>query len=468
MFRLAALLLALIAPAAAAADRPNIVWLVAEDISPNLGCYADPDARTPNMDRLAQTGVRFTKAFGHAPVCAPSRSGIITGQFPTTLGSHHMRSKLVTPPPLFTDELKRAGYAVFWPGKTDFNFNPPKGWADTRDWLKNPAVLPADKPFFAYANFAVTHESQARAPRPQYLRNTARLTPADRHDPAKVLLPPYYPNAPEVRDNVATYHDNVTALDYQIGDALKMLDDRGLAPNTLVVFFGDHGWGLPRGKRWPYDSGTRVPLIVRWPGKLAPGVREDLVQLLDLAPTMITLAGGTVPKAMAGRVFVGDKVQPAPDYVVSCRDRMDEVPDRVRSVRGERFRYVRNFEPGTPYFAWLNYLDLMPTMQVWRKQAFAGTLNPVQAQFMSRTKAAEELYDTAADPHEVRNLAADPAHRATLEAMRATLDQWIAKTGDLGAVPERELIRRGVVKDVLTGEYAERAKQHPKTPPVPE
>ncbi len=244
----------------AAAEKPNIVFITAEDISPNLGCYGDPDAITPNLDRLAAQGTRFTRAFSHAPVCAPARSGIITGQYPTTLGSHHMRSKLTTAPPLFTDSLKRAGYTICWPtaapagiGKIDFNFDPPPGWADvTIDWTQKPEVL--KPPFFAVYNITVSHESQARATKFQHAKNTARLKPNQRHNPAKVQLPPYYPDTVPVRDCVATYHDTVTAMDYIVGDVLKVLDDQKLSDNTLVIFYGDHGWGLSRGKRWPYDS----------------------------------------------------------------------------------------------------------------------------------------------------------------------------------------------------------------------
>lgn len=459
------LLLALAAPA----PRPNVVFVVAEDLSPTLGCYAHPDGRTPHLDKLATQGARFTRAFTHAPVCAPSRSGLITGMYPTSMGSHHMRSKLVTPPPLWADELRKAGYFFAWPGKTDFNFDPPKGWADTTvDWTKKPDVLPKDRPFFAYANFSVCHESQARAKPEVHAKNTARLTPGQRHDPATVRLPPYYPDTPAVRQNVAQHHDTVSAMDHQVGDVLKLLDDRGWAENTVVVFFGDHGWGLPRGKRWPYDSGARVPLLVRWPGKVAAGgVRDDLVCFLDLGPTVLSLAGVTPPARLQGRVMLGDKTAPPPDYVVTCRDRMDEAEDRVRSLRGERFRYVRNFRPELPYFQYVNYLDEMPITKEWRRLAFAGGLTPVQKQWFARTKPAEELYDTAADPHEVANLAADPKHAATLAAMRAALDKWAADTNDLGAVPEPELIRRGVVKDVLSVEYVNRRKLHPATPPVP-
>jgi uncharacterized sulfatase len=470
------LLLALLALGLAsrltAADRPNVILIGAEDISPTLGCYGHPDAVTPNLDRLASQGARFTRCFTHAPVCAPSRSGMITGVYPTTLGTHHMRSRLLKTPPTYVDYLRKAGYFVAWPaagiGKKDFNFDVPKDWVDSdADWTKKPDVLPKDKPFFAYVNFTVSHESQARATPEQYKKNTARLTRDQFHDPAKVQLPPYYPDTDVVRKNVAVYHDNVSALDHLVGDVLKLIDDRKWE-NTVVIFFGDHGWGLTRGKRWVYDSGTRVPVLVRWPGQVKPGsVRDDLTCFLDVAPTLLTLAGADVPPHMQGRVFLGDKAQPAPKYVFSCRDRMDETFDRIRSVRGERYRYVRNFHPELPYAQYINYMDEMPILKEWRRLAFAGKLNPVQMQFFARTKPKEELYDLEADPHEVKNLADSPDHQATLKEMRAALDQWIKDTKDLGEVPEQELINRGLVEDKLNKEYAERLKLHPKTPPVP-
>jgi uncharacterized sulfatase len=454
--------------------RPNFVFITCEDISPNLGCYGDPDAITPNLDRFASQGARFTRAFSHAPVCAPSRSGIITGMYPTTMGSHHMRSKLTKTPPLLTNYLRKTGYTVCWPGgggigKTDFNFDIPKDWVDVKeDWTKKPEVL--KEPFFAIYNITVTHESQVRASREQYAKNTARLQREQRRDPAKVKLPPYYPDTPAVRECVATYHDNITAMDYVVGDVFKLLDERKLSANTIVVFYGDHGWGLPRGKRWPYDSGLRVPLLVRWPGQIEPGsVRDDLVCFLDLAPTVLSLAGADIPKQMQGRVMLGEKTQPAPKYVFAARDRMDETYDRVRSVRGERYRYVRNFHPELPYFQYINYMDEMPIMRDWRRLAFEGKLDKTQMLFMSRTKPEEELYDLESDPYEINNLAM--AESAELQRVRremsAALDEWMKDTGDLGAVPERELIRRGVVRDVLSTEYDARVKLHPDAPPVP-
>ncbi len=458
------------APRSEAAEKPNVVWIVAEDISPNLGCYGDPDALTPNLDRFAKDGARFTRAFTHAPVCAPSRSGLITGQYPTTMGSHHMRSKLVKTPPVFPDELKKAGYNVYWPGKTDFNFDVPKGWVHSvENWTQKPDVL--KPPVFAYFTIGVTHESQARASMFQYAKNTARLKPADRHDPAKVKLPPYYPDVPEVRDCVATYHDNITAADYTFGDILKTLDDRGLAKNTVVFFFGDHGWGLNRGKRWPYDSGTRVPLLVRWPGEIkANSVREDLVAFVDLAPTVLRIAGADVPERMQGAPFLLRKDGVAPRaYAFSARDRMDETYDRVRSVRNERYRYVRNYEPDLPYFQYINYMDEMPIMRAWRRLAFDGKLNDTQKLFMSRTKPKEELYDLDTDPHEINNIATAESAliQKTRKELSDALDKWVKDTKDLGEVPEKELITRGIVRDVLSAEYDARVKLHPKGPPVP-
>jgi uncharacterized sulfatase len=455
----AALLLAL--PGAILADtkRPNIVLIGAEDISPNLGCYGDKYASTPNLDRFASQGARFTRCFTHAPVCAPSRSGLITGMYPTTIGSHHMRSTLLKPPVTFTEELRNAGYFVAWPGKTDFNFAVPKGAFDsTANWMNKGELK---EPFLAYINFTVTHESQIRVSKGQYQKNTARLKDAERHDPAKAPLPPYYPDAPEVRKDIATYHDDITALDYLVGDVLKWLDDKKLSDNTLVVFFGDHGWGMSRGKRWLYDSGLHAPLLVRWPGKIKPGtVREDLVAFVDLAPTFLTAAGVKPPGRMQGRDFLGHAVKER-DYVYAARDRMDETFDRIRAVRDKRFKYIRNYYPELPYAQTILYMDEMPTMQVWRKLNAANKLTGPQKLFFAPTKPEEELYDCDADPHEIDNLADGGKHLGKLKELRAALDKWVKDTNDLGEVPETELIKRGLVADRISTEYAERIKMHP-------
>jgi uncharacterized sulfatase len=445
------------------ADAPkrfNIVFIGAEDISPNLGCYGDKYAITPNLDKFASQGARFTRCFTHAPVCAPSRSGLITGMYPTSIGSHHMRSTLLKPPITFTEELRNAGYFVAWPGKTDFNFAVPKGAFDTTANWMNKDVL--KEPFFAYINFTVTHESQVRAAPGAYQKNTARLKESERHDPTKAPIPPYYPDAPEVRKNIATYYDNITGLDYLVGDVLKWLEDKKLADNTLVIFFGDHGWGMSRGKRWVYDSGIRAPLLVRWPGKIKPGtVREDLVAFVDLAPTILTAAGAKVPERMQGRSFLGEGVKER-NYVYAARDRMDETFDRIRAVRDKRFKYIRNYYPELPYAQTILYMDEMPTMKVWRQWNAEGKLTGPQKNFFAATKPKEELYDCNNDPHEVSNLADDPKHVEKLNELRGALDKWVRDTKDLGEVHEDELIRRGLVVDRISTEYAERIKNHPQ------
>jgi N-sulfoglucosamine sulfohydrolase len=443
-----------------ASERPNIIWMVGEDLGPELGCYGDRYARTPNLDKLASDAVRYTRAFTHAPVCAPSRSGLITGRYPTSIGSHHMRSKLLNPPPAFTTYLRKAGYYVAWPGKTDFNFDVPKDYFDsTANWLTN---LPK-QPFFAYINFAESHESQIRQAKERFDRITSVLAPEQRHDPAKAVLPPYYPDTPLVRRDWANYYDLVSVVDYRVGELMRRLESSGLLTNTVIFFFGDHGRGLPRGKRWVYDSGIRVPLIIRWPGRLEPAVRTHLVSFVDFGPTVLSLAGVDIPNDMEGRPFLGSKAVKPSEYVYAARDRMDETYDRIRAVRDTRYKYIRNFHPELPYAQRIAYMEEMPTMQEWRRVHSEGKLTGVQALFFAPTKPAEEFYDTEADPHEIRNLAEAPEHQSKLRNFRQTLDDWIRRTGDLGQIPERELIKRGLVADKLA-EYEHRKDPGDKSP----
>jgi uncharacterized sulfatase len=434
----------LLATAALGAERPNIVWLVGEDMGPELGCYGDPQARTPVMDRLAAEGARFTRCFTHSPVCAPSRHGLITGQYPIKTGAHHMRSTLVKPPETFTKRLREAGYHVAWPGKTDFNFQHPKSFADsTADWWKEDAPLP--EPFFAYANFTASHESQVRNDNGAAAKRLRTLPEEQRHDLAQMALPPFWPDTPEVRTEVARYYDLVSYVDGEMGQALAWLEKHGLAKNTVVICFGDHGRGMPRFKRWCYDTGTHVPLIVRWPGVIAPGtVREDLVGFVDLPATALALAGVPVPADFDGQVFLPGAKVPR-KYAYAARDFMDETYDRIRSVRDTRWHYLRNYAPERPYAQKIAYMEIGQTMQAWRREHAAGRLNPVQALFFAPTKPAEELYDTENDPWEVKNLAGEPAHAAKLAELRAACDAWVASTNDLGAVPVEELIARKII-----------------------
>jgi len=434
-------------------SRPNVVWIIGEDTGPELGCYDDQYARTPNLDQLASEGARFTRAFSHAPVCGPSRSGLISGMYPTSIGTHHMRSKLVSPPRTFTSFLRTAGYFVSWFGKTDFNFDIP---ADAFDSMQNWVNRIPQQPFFACVNLLASHESRIRAAREKFEKEIARLTTDERHDPDQAPLPPYYPDAPEVRRDLANYYDLVTAVDYEVGDILQGLERQGVADNTIVFFFGDHGRGLPRAKRWVYDSGIHVPLLVRWPGKIKPGtVREDLVSLIDFAPTVMSLAGLEVPDSMQGQVFLGPDAVAGRKYVFAARDRMDEAFDRIRAVRDKRFKYIRNYHPEVPCMQPIGSLEEMPTMRVWRGLHAEGQLRGPPNHVFAPIKPAEELFDLEIDPHEINNLADSAGHQQKLVELRSALEEWMAETKDLGAVSESELIGRGLVKDVVK-EYRRR------------
>jgi len=430
-------------PRIAAAQRPNILWISIEDYSPTLGCYGDKYAVSPNIDKLASQGCRYTNVFTHAGVCAPSRSGIITGMYPTTMGTHFMRCKGVPPAYVkcFPEYLRAAGYYCTNDVKTDYNFDPPlTAWDESRrgaHWRNRPSK---ETPFFAVINFTQTHESQIRLPQNQAEARRRTLAANERHDPAQAPLPPYYPDTPVVRRDVANYYDNLTFTDKLIGKVLDDLEADGLSESTIVFFWGDHGWGMPRGKRWIYDSGSHVPLIVRWPGKLQPGsVNDELVAFIDLAPAVLSLAGVPIPKHMQGRAFLGEQTGPPRDYVYAARDRMDETLDIIRSVRDKRFHYIRNCRPDLPYAQNINYMNEMPTMKEWRRLAAAGELKGPQAIFFQPTKPVEELYDTQTDPHEVNNLAGDPKFAGELSRLRAAHEKWREDTGDLGLIPEAEL-----------------------------
>lgn len=418
---------------------PNFLWISCEDMSLDMGCYGDAYAKTPHLDQLARDGCRYTNAFVTFPVCAPSRSSIITGVHPGTLGTMHMRTGMknyqaVVPPEVkcFTEYLRAAGYYCSNHTKTDYQFDSPlTAWDALKGDWRNPDRA-KDRPFFSLINLTITHESQSWK-----IEKIA-------HDPDKVVVPPFYPDTPVVRRTLAKYYDNVTAMDAQAGKILDRLKQDGLTDNTVVFFWADHGRGLPRYKRWPYDTGLHVPLIVRWPGKIKPGsVCDDLICLIDLAPTLLSIAGGKIPAYLQGRALWGDQQGPPPQYVFGGRNRMDLTSDDfIRTCRDRRYRYLRNFTPEVPYAQEIPYLERMPIMQEWRRMNAEGKLVGPQKLFFQTPKPAEELYDCVEDPYNIRNLAAAPEHRQTLQRMRASLEQWMKQIGDLGGVPEDELIER--------------------------
>jgi N-sulfoglucosamine sulfohydrolase len=341
----------------------------------------------------------------------------------------------------FTEFLRAAGYYCTNNVKTDYQFDAPLTAWDECSAQAHWRNRPEDRPFFSVINFTVTHESQIRNRSEEMARQLDRLSPAERHDPAQAVLPPYYPDTPVVRQDWARYYDLVTLLD--------QLEADGLAEDTIVWFWSDHGRGLPRAKRWVYDSGTHVPLLLRVPEKwrklalpdkpeaLQPGtVNEDLIGFVDFAPTMLSLTGVEIPKYMPGRAFLGRQKAPTREYVLGCRDRMDEAYDVIRTARDKRFRYIRNFMWHVSHAQHIDYMDQMPTMREMRRLYIEDKLRGPQRQFFEPTKPVEELYDTAADPHEVNNLAGDPKYKDVLERMRATLYDWYRARGDLGLIPE--------------------------------
>ena len=392
---------------ALAAERPNIVWISIEDVGQEVAPY-DLLARTPNIARLATEGVTFRNAFSHAPVCAPTRSGIITGMYPSSIGTHHMRSRMVPPAHVkaFPEYLRAAGYYATNNSKTDYNFEAPSiAWDDSSGeahWRNRPDP---EQPFFAVFNLTTTHESRI------VRQFEARMAdPSNRiHDATKLILPPYYPDTPRAREAWAAYYDIITVTDERVGELLQEIDDAGLRQSTVVFFWGDHGVGLARGKRWLYDSGVKVPLIVRWPGEIEPGsVRLDLAQFLDLAPSVLAIAGVDKPARLQGRALLGPQAEPAPERLFHARDRMDERYDMVRAVRDHRYKYIRNFESHRPWVQFLRTPSQGPMHRELDRLKNSGGLNALTAPFMASSKPFEELYDVLVDPHEMHNLAAEP------------------------------------------------------------
>ena len=437
---------------------PNILWLSAEDISPHLGCYGDPHAITPHLDQLASEGIRYTRAFTTAGVCSPCRSGIITGMYQTTLGTHHMRCTAVLPDFVkpFPIYLRQAGYFCTNQSKTDYQFKHPREtWDAARGknahWRKRPNK---DQPFFAVFNFTGCHESGI-AGSAKYQAVTSNLKPSQRQDAAALsTLPPYYPDTKVVREDWKRNYELITAMDAWAGGLLQQLKDDGLYENTIVFFWSDHGVGLPRAKRWLYDSGTHIPLIVRIPEKYRaaggvaanqgrPGtVTDQLVSSIDLGPTVLNLAGLKAPDHVQGEAFLGRDLKRPRRYVYGARDRMDERYDIIRMVRNKQYKYIRNYEPLKSFYQYMNTPEKGATMRELRRLHEAGKLSEQAERYFADKKPVEELYDCTADPHELNNLAGDKAFHCRLVSMRAAHRRWVQDTGDLGLVPEGIITER--------------------------
>jgi len=435
---------------AAGQDRPNILWLSCEDISPHLGCFGDPHAITPNLDRLAKEGVRYSHAFTTAGVCAPCRSGIITGMYQTTLGTHHMRCSAKLPAHIkaFPQYIRRTGYYCTNSSKTDYQTGDLRDAWDESSGKAHWRNRKNGRPFFAVFNFTGSHEGDI-ASESKYRSVTKNLTPSQRQDPAKLDLPPYYPDTPIVREDWKRNYELITAMDAWAGGHIQALKDAGLYDNTIIFFWSDHGVGLPRAKRWLYDSGTHIPLIVRIPEKfrvagqgVPDSIDDRLVNSVDFGPTVMNLAGVSVPLHMQGQAFLGADLPAPRQYVFGARDRMDERYDIIRAVRDKRYRYIRNYEPLKTYYQYMNTPEKGSTMKEIRRVHAEGKLPPAARLFMADRKPVEELYDLEKDPHEINNLAGDPKYASRLEGMRRVHQQWLFETRDVGLIPEPEIMSR--------------------------
>lgn len=416
--------------------QPNILWLIAEDFGPDLGCYGTKNIETPNLDRLASEGAMFTNAFTTAPVCSASRSAFMTGMYQTSIDAHNHRShrdnedELVLPEPLhvITKYFHDAGYFTSncaglhfdKPGKTDWNFTPTTRGFDGTDWRQRSA----NQPFFAQVNFSQVHRMGIRP---------KELTV----DPNLVELPPYYPDHPITREDWAMYLSATEALDKKIGIVLDRLKEDGLDDNTMIFFFGDNGRNHVRGKQWLYDGGIKVLLIIRWPGHIKPGTIDDsLISAIDFAPSCLDAIGLTPPSHVEGEIFLGPNKK-SRDYIVAARDRCDETVDRIRCVRDKHFKYIKNYYPERPYTQYNRYKDAYyPVLRLMQRLHKKNKLTPEQALFMAETRPPEELYDIQNDPFELKNLAGNPDYKDTLLQMRSRLNDWIEKTGDKGQYPE--------------------------------
>lgn len=438
---------------------PNILWITCEDMSPHLGSYGDPLVKTPNLDKLASEGIRYTNVFATAGVCAPSRSSIITGMYQQSIGTQHMRThkypgntdsyppnyvgySAVIPADVkcFPEYLRANGYYCSNNVKEDYQFEAPVTvWDEsskTAHWRnrKNP-----EQPFFSVFNLMTTHESQV------WMRANEPLLV----DPKNITVPPYYPDVPEVRLDIARHLSNVMVMDQQAGEILRQLEEDGLADNTIVFFYSDHGDGLPFVKREIYDRGIRVPMIIRF-GKnwkslspLPQGKLDDqLISLVDLAPTMLSITGNEVPDHLQGHAFLGPNKTSPRKYIFAARDRMDSEYDRVRCIRDSRFMYLRNYMQDKPYYQNIKYRLQQSMMPVILKMRDEGSLNDKQMHWFKLTKPEEELYDCDADPYQFNNLADDLRYKKKLEELKKAFNQWMNDVGDLSEIPESKMVQQ--------------------------
>lgn len=430
--------------------RPNILWISTEDMSPHLGCYGDKVARTPNIDRLAAQGILYSSAFTTAAISAPVRAGVITGMYQTSIGCMHMRTtsyrrsvdnpvEFTAVPPhyvkAFTEYLRVAGYYCTNNSKTDYQFAkdpvPASIWDECSRTAHYRDRPDKNQPFFAVFNWIGTHESQ------NWDLSDVKT------DPAEINVPPYYPDNEIIRLNMAKMYDNIARLDSIVGVIISELEKEGELENTVIFFWGDHGDGLPRAKRWLYDSGLNIPLIIKWPDGTNAGSTDDrLISSIDFGPTVLSIAGVPVPAHMQGIPFLGSQTGPPRKEVYAARDRVDESYDMIRSVRTKEFLYIRNYYPAEPFPIWVPYLTNMPIYKEMLRLDAEGKLSGAQKSWMAYSRPPEELYDVRSDPFQVNNLINDCNYMDVLADLRKKHEAWSVETGDMGRMNEPELVDR--------------------------
>lgn len=453
----------------------NIIWITAEDFSLRLLAYGDSTVNTPHLDRLAKSGIVYDNAYSISGVCAPSRSALITGMYPTSIGTNYMRAgshkvkglpeyEAVPPSEVkcFTEFLRAQGYYCTNNSKTDYQFDTPfTAWDENGSkahWRNRPPGVP----FFSVFNFMATHESMLWDEEHwnKFMQNLPMKAQKSLHrsqrgviqsekfqnpkavDPSLVEVPPYYPDTETVRKTIASQYHSLLILDRQIGQLLRKLEEDDLMDRTIIFFFGDHGDGFPRSKRWLYDSGIKVPLFIKFPDGYKAGERNnDLISFIDFPPTVLSLSGIKPPEYMHGQAFLGKYAAPPRKYIHAANDRQGDTYDRIRAVRDKRFKYIKYYEPEKPFVQPLSYRDdyngIMIELLRLKKE---GKLDARQSLWFRPFKPEEELFDCVADPHEINNLAENPAHRAKLKELRRVHKQWSKNYNDLGEMSEKEMV----------------------------
>ncbi|EWH08801.1 sulfatase atsG [Catenovulum agarivorans DS-2] len=476
VFACSALLPPLVATANQTSQQPpNILWLVVEDMSPILPDYGDNTIKTPTISELVQQGVKYTNVYSTSGVCAPSRAALATGMYPSAFGANHMRTtsntdetglpKYEAIPPakakMLSELMRMAGYYTVNNLKTDYQFKAPVTAWDENGPYAHWRNRPSGKPFFAVFNFTTTHESGLFEPygirkiesRHYFSDDVARIAELPKHHAIKTSedetpihvakttqfnIPPYLPDTPIVRRDMWKMYNNLAETDRQMGAVLQQLKNDGLLDNTVIFFYSDHGGPLPRQKRLIYDSGLKVPLVVRFPnGKWAKTTDDQLISFIDFAPTTLAIAGAPIPKNMHGQNFLdGQKRQ----YIHAAADRFDGFTDTIRAVKNKRYKYIRNYRPQQGYYLPVAYREKIPTMQELLRLKAENKLTPHQAQWFRDSKPKEELFDTFEDPHELHNLAQDPKYAQQLQTLRIEMNNWLNSIGDNPQLPERDLV----------------------------